>query len=335
MAEIQDLTIVDASNTARFPENQAPSSVNDGARALEGIVARYHRDTNASKASTGSANAYVFAANQTLSAYYDGLTIAFDANFTNPGAATLNVDAVSADAIVWPDQTALVAGDIVSGSKVVVIHDGASWQLQTRSALGTAAILDTGVADGNVIVADATGLPVIDGSQLTGLNIPSTLSEITTLETEQATTSGTAKNFTGIASTTRRITIMFAGVSTNGTDDIIVQIGDSGGIEASGYLGAAAVVVAASAPAIFNLSTGFGINMTAVTNVIHGSMTLTLEDSANDTWASTHAIGSSAAARVMWGGGTKSLTSTLDRIRITTVGGTDAFDAGAVNILIE
>ena len=131
MADIQDLTIVDASNTARFPENMAPSAVNDGARALEGIVARWHKDTNGSKASTGSANAYIFAADQTLSAYYDGLEICFDANFTNTGAATLNVDAVSVDPIVWPDQTALASGDIVSGSKITVIHDGTSWQIMS------------------------------------------------------------------------------------------------------------------------------------------------------------------------------------------------------------
>lgn len=169
MADINDLEVVDASNTARFPEGQAPSTVNNGARALEGIVARWNKDTDGSLVSTGSANAYVLAANQTLSAYYDGLTLTFDANFTNTAAPTLIVDAVSADPIVWPDQTVLVAGDIVLGSKVTVKHDGTSWQLMTRGALGTAAILDTGVADGNVIQADATGLPAIDGSQLTGM----------------------------------------------------------------------------------------------------------------------------------------------------------------------
>ena len=35
--------------------------------------------------------------------------------------------------------------------------------------LGTASVKDTGVANGNVIVADATGLPEIDGSQLTNI----------------------------------------------------------------------------------------------------------------------------------------------------------------------
>lgn len=170
MAEINDLTIVDASNTARWPENMAPSAVNDAGRADEGLIARWHRDTNGSTASTGSANAYVFAANQTLSAYYDGLTITFDANFANTGAATLNVDAVSADAIVWPDGTALSSGDIPSGAKITVRHDGMNWQLVTvANKPGTAAYVDTGVANGNVPAMDATGYPAADGSQITAL----------------------------------------------------------------------------------------------------------------------------------------------------------------------
>jgi hypothetical protein len=34
-------------------------------------------------------------------------------------------------------------------------------------------------------------------------------------------------------------------------------------------------------------------------------------------------------------GGTVTLSGTLDRVRITTVNGTDTFDAGTVNILYE
>ncbi len=136
MAEINDLEIVDDDNTARFPEGQAPSTVNNGARQLEGIVARWHKDTNASKSSTGSANAYAFAADQTLTAYYDGLEIAFAANFTNDGAATLDVDGVGAQAIVLVDGSALTGGEIVSGQKAIVIFDGTNWQLLNPSFSG-------------------------------------------------------------------------------------------------------------------------------------------------------------------------------------------------------
>ena len=71
MAEIDDLNITDASNTARFPEGQAPSTVNNGARALEGIVARGIKDAlEGNINSTGSAGAYIVAANRTITAYY-------------------------------------------------------------------------------------------------------------------------------------------------------------------------------------------------------------------------------------------------------------------------
>ncbi len=136
MAEIEDLEVIDDDNTARFPEGQAPSTVNNGARQLEGIVARWHKDTNASKSSTGSANAYAFAADQALTAYYDGLEIAFDANFTNDGAATLDVDAIGAQSIVLVDGSALTGGEIVQGQKAIVIFDGTNWQLLNPSFSG-------------------------------------------------------------------------------------------------------------------------------------------------------------------------------------------------------
>ena len=155
-AEIEDLNTTDASNTGRFPENMAPSAVNDGARALEGLLARWHEDANCRKATTGSSNAYVFAAAQTLSAYYDGLTICFDANFANTASATLNVDSVSADTIVTPNGQALVGGEIISGQKVLVRHDGTNWVLM--SVTTTSAVVwyssDAGATAGPTLTCD-------------------------------------------------------------------------------------------------------------------------------------------------------------------------------------
>ena len=76
MAEINDLSVTDGSNTARFPENMVLNAVNDGARALEGIIARGLKDTVDGIITTGgSPTAYTAAANRTLSAYYDGLQL--------------------------------------------------------------------------------------------------------------------------------------------------------------------------------------------------------------------------------------------------------------------
>jgi len=136
MAEINDLNVTDASNTARWPEGMAPSAVNNAGRADEGLLARWHKDINGSLVTTGSANAYVLAANRTISAYYDGLSFTFEANFAITGAATLNVDAVGAQSIVMPDQTTLVTGDIVSGQKCKVVYDldNTNWILMSPPA---------------------------------------------------------------------------------------------------------------------------------------------------------------------------------------------------------
>lgn len=155
MAEINDLNITDASNTARFPEGQAPSTVNNGARALEGLLARWHKDINGSIASTGSANAYAMAANQTLGAYYDGLTLAFDANFANTGSATLNVDALGAKTIKYLG-TALASGAVVIGQKVLVVYDGTDFQMVSPSLVQTLTTLTA-----TTINADTTNTDTI------------------------------------------------------------------------------------------------------------------------------------------------------------------------------
>ena len=119
MAEIFDLSTTDASNTARFPENQAASTVNNGARALEGLVARHHKDVDDDMLATAtSTTAYTIAApNRTIASYHDGLTIRAQIHATSTGNCTLNVESVGAKNQVWNDgsQTQLTTGDLVAG----------------------------------------------------------------------------------------------------------------------------------------------------------------------------------------------------------------------------
>ena len=63
--------------------------------------------------------------------------------------------------------------------------------------------------------------------------------QVLTLGTAVASTSGTSIDFTSIPSTVKRITIMFDGVSTNGTSRGMIQIGTSSGVATSGYSGGA------------------------------------------------------------------------------------------------
>lgn len=187
----------------------------------------------------------------------------------------------------------------------------------------------TEYASGQVRV---TGYALADGKQLVSIvlaDLPS--GSKLELQTEKATTSGTEIDFTSIPSWVKKITIMFDGVSTNGTSIPMIQLGDAGGFETTGYNGSAREAAGGA-----NHNTGFiiGPGWTAA-EVVHGSLSLTLEDSANNVWSLSGMLGRSDAAEVLVTSGTKALSAILTQIRLTTVNGTDAFDAGAVNILLE
>lgn len=152
--------------------------------------------------------------------------------------------------------------------------------------------------------------------------------------TAVATTSGTSVDFTGIPSWVKRITVMFNDVSTGGTSDLQVQLGDSGGVETSGYSSVSA-------------ATGGGVQITP-TAVVTTGMVVKNETGAGasfqgavvfvnisgTTWTQSHSVVDTGTARCIFGSGAKTLSGTLDRVRITTVSG-DTFDAGSINILYE
>lgn len=149
---------------------------------------------------------------------------------------------------------------------------------------------------------------------------------------QDTSTGATAYDFTGIPSWAKRITVMFAGVSTNGTNNPLVQIGTSSGIESTGYVSTSASVTNAAATTASNNTTGFVMRSAAAVNIISGQMSISLIG--NNLWVSSHAAKNDTNTTLA-GSGDKTLAGILDRIRITTVGGTDTFDAGSVNIMWE
>lgn len=150
-----------------------------------------------------------------------------------------------------------------------------------------------------------------------------------TTGTEVASTSGTSIDFT-VPAWAKSIHILFVGVSTNGTSVPIIQLGDSGGIETTGYLGASVAITHGASPSVSNLTSGFIIFGTLAANVMHGSVTLRLENGATWVCEGTLAYSNTTAVSIM--GGSKTLSATLNSVRITTANGTDTFDAGSINI---
>jgi hypothetical protein len=185
----------------------------------------------------------------------------------------------------------------------------------------------------------------IDGSgTITGISAggypdasvtPADLSQPFTAGTSVASTSGTSIDFTGIPSWVKRITVMFDGVSLNSSGLIRIQLGDSGGVETTGYTGASSYAGASNTAGAGSYSSGFdsfGDNNASVAR--YGAFYIS--KITGNTWCITGGYGvSTPSIYTMQFAGTKTLSDTLDRVRITSSTGTDTFDAGTINILYE
>jgi hypothetical protein len=238
-----------------------------------------------------------------------------------------------------------VSGEIITPAKLNNVVDLATvTNIQTADIadgqITTAKILDANVTDAKL----ATG---IDASKLTtgtlpiariadGVVTPAKLFQPLTLAAAQATTSGTSIDFTGIPSWVKRITVMLNEVSTNGTSRPLLQIGD-GSIVSSGYSSGARDTTINTAGGGPGASAGFIIAASSAANVLTGHIILTLVSS--NTWCCSHTVcfvdGVPNIYVTVGAGRSPALSGTLDRIRLTTVNGTDTFDAGSVNIMYE
>ena len=176
----------------------------------------------------------------------------------------------------------------------------------------TGSISTTMIADSTVVSAD--------------------LSQPLTFMSSQASTSGTAINFTSIPSWAKRINVLLNGVSTNGTSLIQVQLGSTT-YSTSGYTGYYSKGTNASTRGA--LSSGFITTavMAATTNIaVYGTFLL----QGSNVWVGflkSFEIGLNPG--YTGSGGSITLGGSLDRLRITTVNGTDTFDAGSINVTYD
>lgn len=151
-----------------------------------------------------------------------------------------------------------------------------------------------------------------------------------TLGTALASTSGTSIDFTGIPSWAKRVTVMFNGVSTSGASNWLMQIG-AGPVQTTGYDASGAIMQNALATTTSAYTTGFGMPFGAGAAIASGIITIDLISS--NAWVASGSLGANGS--IMTTAGSKTLSGALDRVRITTVNGTDTFDAGSINILYE
>ena len=150
--------------------------------------------------------------------------------------------------------------------------------------------------------------------------------------TAVASTSGTSIDFTSIPAWVEKITVMFQGVSTNGSSDYQIRIGTST-VTTSGY---AAVNISTAGGGIGTSSytSGFVCVVPGGASASH-SGSVTLFNITGNSWVSNGFVAATDTTRGNISGGSITLGGVLDIVRVTTVNGTDTFDAGSVNILYE
>jgi len=191
----------------------------------------------------------------------------------------------------------------------------------------TAKILDANVTTAKILDANVTTAKIADANVT-----PAKLSQPLTLATSQ-NASGTSVDFTGIPSWAKRVTVMLDGVSTSGSAAVLIQVG-AGSVLSTGYKTSSTVV--GSAVATVNNTSGFRIEF-GTSDVSDGtrSGSLILNLIASNIWSAQGVFGTSNVATTSIVGGSVPLSNPLDRIRITTAGGVNTFDAGSVNISYE
>jgi hypothetical protein len=149
--------------------------------------------------------------------------------------------------------------------------------------------------------------------------------------TAVASTSGTSIDFTSIPSWAKRVTVILNNVSVSGTSIPQIQIG-AGSVTTSGYVAASSLIFAGATTT--TATTGFIVYSNQAAANLNGHMIITLIS--GNIWVASGYFGnSSTTANTTLSGGNVTLGGTLDRVRITTVNGTDTFDAGSINILYE
>jgi hypothetical protein len=113
----------DADSNINWAEGQAPSTVNDSARAEMARIAHWRNMLGANVTMGGTGNAYTYTTGETLTAYSDGIRLLWQPNADPTGAVTLNVDTIGAKKVYMPDGTQAGNGELDADSFYDIVYD--------------------------------------------------------------------------------------------------------------------------------------------------------------------------------------------------------------------
>lgn len=232
------------------------------------------------------------------------------ANNTTEVNKVKGIGALAANGLIARTGADTYAARTITGSDGVTIAngDGASGNPTLSLGIATQAEAEAGT-NNTKAMTPLRAKQLFDAGSVLGTSVAATGSEV---------------DFTGIPSWATEISVMLNGVSLSGTDNILIQLGDSGGFETTAYNDSKF----GDAISLVTSTSGFIIRAAGAANAITGRLELRLFGPATNSWNGTSvAVGVSAGQ----GAGYKALSDTLTQIRVTRTG-TDTFDAGFLNI---
>lgn len=284
-------------------------------------INRRTRTTNTSGFVYSTISNSVFAAGITT------VTLANDSGTLDAGLSLVAYGLLSADDPSIPELPVPVSR--LTG-QVTIANGGTG---ESTAAAAFAALKQAATDSATGVVELATDVEAQAGTSTVVVLTPANMKAAQIqLGTAVTLTTQTAVDYTGIPSWAKRVKIKFFGVEGSGTSNLLVQIGDAGGMEVTGYVSTTLrASSAAGGPA--SSTSGFIIQKDAASFTLSGMMELEKFDSGN-VWISTHS-GKLNTAQIVSGAGDKTLSDTLTQVRITTVNGTDLLDLGQVNISWE
>jgi hypothetical protein len=203
------------------------------------------------------------------------------------------------------------------------------------STLKTTQIAHPSSASNNLVLASdgSATIATLNSTTITGTTIQGVIKSGTAV----ASTSGTAIDFTGISSWVKRITVMFDGVSLSGSNNLLLQLGTSGGITSTNYSYFTDSWFSSGTIGGSNSTTGSGFllgDASLSTSAWNGHIVITNINS--NIWVASGVFSSAVAGSAYMGqsSGRVSLSSALTRVRVAA-SGADTFTAGTINLLWE
>lgn len=272
---------------------------------------------------------------------------------TVASAATLNLNAVTDTRDIVISGTTTITAVTVEAGKVFRCRASGAFTLTNNTDIVTQTAADIVCAAGDSFTLRATAANTVEVLEFTRA-VPAVLTtgaqtiagvktfssqpvlpQALTQGTAVSSTSGTSIDFTSIPSWVKGIDIIFAGVSTSGSSNLLCQVGDAGGVETSGYTGGAVLPQSGTTTAGANSTAGFILTGGTAGSLAYDGI-IRLRNVSGHLWVMDGILARSDTGAGNISGGSKTLSpGPLDRVRITTVGGTDTFDAGSINIIYQ